>query len=189
MDFKALNDWQIMSNDRRLVHFLYLRRREYIPNLGNVGEIKRNPMSTYIIRSFSFVEIYVYFRRKSRFKKLRGQFQKILTWLNPKSNLNSKYMHILMFALSRTLEFIMLEKSNFCNYVTWRDSGTTKFQRGQDHYVYFHIFQSELYLQLQYWHTSALKFQNIKFKNPRVTWPHVISFFDFPTHFWRRIQW
>ena len=47
-------------------------------------------------------------------------------------------------------------RTNFCKYVIWRNSGTTKFQIGQD-------------------------------PNPKVTWPHVTSFLDFLTHFWRRI--
>ena len=47
-------------------------------------------------------------------------------------------------------------RTNFCKYVIWRNSGTTKFQIGQDPY-------------------------------PKVTWPHVTSFLDFLTHFWRRI--
>ena len=76
-----------------------------------------------------FISAYA-FRRKSRFKNLRGRFQKIFIWLNPKSNFHSKYVHILMFALSWTLEFFMFEKSNFCNFVIWRNSGTAKFQSG-----------------------------------------------------------
>ena len=70
------------------------------------------------------------FKRKSRFKNLRGRFYKIFIWLNRKLNFHSKYVHILIFALSWTLEFFMFEKSNFCNYVIWRYSGTVKFQSG-----------------------------------------------------------
>ena len=70
------------------------------------------------------------FKRKSRFKNLRWRFYKIFIWLNSKSNFHSKYMHILIFALSWTLEFFIFEKSNFCNYVIWRYSGTVKFQSG-----------------------------------------------------------
>ena len=145
--------------------FLNLRRREYIPKLGNVDEIRMNHISTYIIRkeilrwfriwSQKFISAYA-FRRKSCFKNLRGRFYKIFIWLNPKSNFHSKYVHILMFALSWTLEFFMFEKSNFCNYVIWRYSGTVKFQSGQYLSAFFHIFQSIFDLQLQYLHTSAL---------------------------------
>ena len=144
--------------------FLNLRRREYIPKLGNVDEIRMNHISTYIIRkeilrwfriwSQKFISAYA-FRRKLRFKNLRGRFYKIFIWLNPKSNFHSKYVHILMFALSWTLEFFMFEKSNFCNYVIWRYSGTVKCQPGQNLSAFFHIFQSNFDLHLQYLHTSA----------------------------------
>ena len=123
-----------------------------------------NHISTYIIRkeilrwfriwSQKFISAYA-FRRKSRFKNLRGRFYKIFIWLNPKSNFHSKYVHILMFALSWTLEFFMFEKSNFCNYVIWRYSGTVKCQPGQNLSAFFHIFQSNFDLHLQYLHTSA----------------------------------
>ena len=114
--------------------FLNLRRRENIPNQGNVDEIRLNHISPYFrreilrwFRIWSQKNFSAYaFMRKSRFKNLRGRFHKIFIWLNPKSNLHSKYMHILMFALSWPLEFFMFEKSNFCNYVIWRYNGTVR---------------------------------------------------------------
>ena len=114
---------------------IFSRLRKY----KNMGNIKMNHISSYIIRReilrwfriWSQKKFSAYaFKRKSRFKNLRGRFYKIFIWLNSKSNFHSKYVHILMFALSWTLEFFMFEKSNFCNYVIWRYSGTVKFQSG-----------------------------------------------------------
>ena len=137
--------WFILISSTFPSFGIYSRLRKF----KNIGNINMNHISTYIIRkeilrwfriwSQKFISAHV-FRRKSRFKNLRGRFYKIFIWLNPELNFHSKYVHIFMFALSRTLEFFMFEKSNFRYYVTWRNGGTTKFQRGQDLHACFHIF-------------------------------------------------
>ena len=70
-----------------LPEFLYLRRREDVPNLGNSGKLNMNHMSIHIIRreiqrwfriwSQKFIFAYA-FKRKSRFKKFAWANQKNL---------------------------------------------------------------------------------------------------------------
>ena len=51
--------------------------------------------------------------------------------LNAKSNFHSKYVHILMFAFSWTLELFVFEKPECCYHVIWRYSSTAKLKLGQ----------------------------------------------------------
>ena len=60
-----------------------------------------------------------------------------------------------MFAFWWTLEFFIFEKSDFCYYVIWRYSGTTKFQLGQFKCLLTYL-QSNCDLRFQYLHRSAL---------------------------------
>jgi len=109
---------------------LYLRRREDVSNSGNSGKSKMNPMSIYIIRreiqrwfriwSQKFIFAYA-FKRKSRFKKFAWANQKNLMRIEFALNFNSKYVHMLILALSATLESPTFKKTTFRNNVTLRN--------------------------------------------------------------------
>ena len=70
--------------------------------------------------------VYTY-KRKSRFKNLRGQIKKILRALNPHLNFDSKYVLMLILALSATLESPTFEKTTFRKYVMLRNRSSPKF--------------------------------------------------------------
>ena len=109
---------------------------------------------------------------------MRGRIHKILCALNSHQNFHSKYVHMLIFGLSATLESPKFEKSTFRNYVILRNRGIIKLQSRELGHIPNPMSQSNCIYHLSYLRDYALKFQFRKIdfpENPLVTWP---KFFD-----------
>ena len=99
-----------------------LRRREKLLFIKNTGNCNINPTSSYIIRSrilwgilFFYQKIFppTHIKENLVLKNLRGRGPKILSNLKRKLNFMTKYMHMLIFYESVSLQSIMSWKSNF----------------------------------------------------------------------------
>ena len=93
-----------------------LRRREKLLFIKNTGNCNMNPTSSYIIRSEILRGILFFHRKKFSpthirenqvLKNLRGRGPKILSNLKRKLNFMTKYMHMLIFYVSVSLQSIM----------------------------------------------------------------------------------
>ena len=150
-----------------LPEFLYLRRREDVPNLENVGKHKMNHISLYIIRReiwrwfriWSQNLMFAYaFKRKSRFKNLRRRIQKFFCALNSHTNFDSKYVYMLILASSVTLESPTFKKSTFRNYVILRNRDAIKLQSREVGHMLNPMSQFNCVYHLPYLRYYALKF-------------------------------
>ena len=93
-----------------------LRRREKLLFIKNTGNCNMNPTSSYIIwsgilwRILFFHQIFfppTHIRENQVLKNLRGREPKILSNLKRKLNFMTKYMYMLIFHVSVSLESIM----------------------------------------------------------------------------------
>ena len=93
--------------------------------------------------------------------------------------MNSKYVHMLILALSATRESLTFKKTTFRNYVILRNCGTIKLQSSQFGSMLNLMSQSNSIYQLPYlrYYVLKFKFRKIEFlENPPVTWPHFFYF-------------
>ena len=123
--------------------------------------------------------------RENRVLNLRVRIQKILCALNPHQNFSTKYVHMLILALSATLESPTFKKSIFRNIVV-RNRGAIKLQSRELGYMLNPMSQSNCVYQLPYLRYYALKFQFRKIDFSQKSTGHVTSIFQFLTHLsWR----
>ena len=91
-------------------------------------------------------------------KNLRRRIQKFLCALNSHSNFSSKYVHMLILALSVFLESPTFKKSTFRNYVIFRHRGIIKLQWAEQGQILDLMSKSDCVDHLAYLRYYAIKF-------------------------------